>query len=380
MFVSRTAFVLLLAAGVYLPIAVSDDGGRPQARTARAAGQMGMMGMSQKEHVGKMLFFDTNLSSPAGQSCASCHHPMAGFADPNHSLPVSRGAVTTRFGGRNSPTAAYQALAPVFRIDASSEAVGGQFWDGRAADLVEQAKGPFLNPLEMNNPSVQSVVTKVSRSMYASMFRSVYGSNVFKKPDVAFQCIADAIAAYEKSVALNSSTSKYDQFLQGQAALTAQEQNGLALFTEAGCVSCHPTGNSASVGLFTTFRYHNLGLPKNTAFAQFFPQPDLGLANTTKRLTDKGKMKIPTLRNVAVTAPYGHNGVFTTLKSAVHFMNTRDVPGAWDAPEVNANLTNGIGDLKLSESQETDIVAFLNTLTDSSMGGGGMGGGGRHGR
>jgi len=364
----RTFFLILLA--LTLVLAVSAP--------AWAA-------MSNIEHLGKMLYMDTSLSEPAGQSCMSCHSPMAGFADPDSDLPVSRGAISDRFGNRNSPTAAYAAYSPAFGF-VGGRYVGGQFWDGRAADLVAQAQGPFLNPLEMNNPSAAAVVVKVQRSHYASMFTRVFGRNAFKDKQAAYVNIARAIAAYESSTMMNRFGSKYDAYLAGSTTLTAQEAQGLGLFTgKAGCSACHPAAGSRAV--LTDFTYHNLGLPKNWdnpfLYLPLSLNPagpdfiDLGLGPVVKSDAQNGKFKVPTLRNVAATPPYGHNGYFQTLEAVVAYYNTRDVAGAGrPAPEVAANLDTSVGDLGLTAAEVDAIVAFLHTLTDGGCGCGGMGGGG----
>ena len=116
--------------------------------------------LTAQEQLGKNIYFDAQLSEPAGQACASCHDTGAGFADPDRHLPVSEGVIPGRFGNRNSPSAAYATFFPPFTTKGGIR--GGQFWDGRAATLAEQAKGPLLNPLEMDNPDKASVVKKVA--------------------------------------------------------------------------------------------------------------------------------------------------------------------------------------------------------------------------
>ena len=144
-------------------------------------------GMTPMEDLGRHLYFDENLSTPPGMSCASCHQPDAGFADPDTDIPVSQGIVPTRFGNRNSPSAAYAAFSPVFYYDEDEELyIGGQFWDGRAATLADQAKGPFLNPLEMKNPNKKTVVRRVKKSDCASLFLDVYGPGAFEDIEAAY--------------------------------------------------------------------------------------------------------------------------------------------------------------------------------------------------
>ena len=140
--------------------------------------------LSPVEQLGKQLFFDTNLSTPAGQSCASCHAPEAGFSGPNSQVNlrtgVYPGAAAGRFGNRKPPTVAYASFSPKRTFQDDNETwVGGQFWDGRADDLIAQAKGPLLNPLEMNNASAEEVVNKVRKGGYQRLFEQVFGPRIF---------------------------------------------------------------------------------------------------------------------------------------------------------------------------------------------------------
>jgi len=335
------------------------------------------------EQLGKQIYFDTNLSEPAGQSCASCHTPAAGFADPDQNLPVSEGVIPGRFGSRNAPSSAYASFFPEFSY--TTEAVGGQFWDGRAANLTEQAKGPFLNPVEMNNPDEAAVIGKIAASNYAALFEQIYGAGSLQNVPTAYHQMAQAIAAFEASHEVNTFTSKFDAVQAGRANFTMQERRGQMLFNgRANCSQCHTDGGMMGGGsapvLFTDFRYHNLGLPKNTEFP-YSQNPgviDLGLGGVLGIARENGKFKTPHLRNIALTAPYMHNGLLKTLKDVVHFYNTRDIPGLWPAPEVPQNVnTTLLGNLGLSDAQENDIVAFMMTFTDGytppAGGGGGKG-------
>ncbi|MHB1324931.1 MAG: cytochrome-c peroxidase [Thermoleophilia bacterium] len=339
--------------------------------------QMNGTQLTMKQSLGKFLYFDKRLSTPDGQACASCHSPSAGFADPDHQYPTSQGVIMDRWGGRNSPSAAYAAFSPPFHYEAALGYVGGQFWDGRASTLADQAKGPFLNPLEMNNPSKLAVVQDVRTSSYAWLFRQVYGPNSFDNTDMAFDNIADAIAAYEGTSELNRFDSKYDRYLKGEAKLNSHERRGLELFNgKAGCSSCHPSqaGPGGQPPVFTDFTYDNLGVPKNWKNKYLYLPPslnpdgpgwiDYGLGKIVGDSSQDGKFKVPALRNVAVTKPYMHNGYFTSLRDVVNFYNTRDV-GSWPAPEVPANVNHTeTGNLGLSTMEVDNIVAFLNTLTD----------------
>lgn len=287
-----------------------------------------------------------------------------------------------RFGNRNAPTAAYTSLVPAFGVSNTGEFVGGLFVDGRAANLAEQARAPFLNPLEMANPDKASVIDEIRNSTYATLFEQVYGAGSLKDTDMAFDQVADALAAYQAGAELNPFSSKFDFFLAGQVQLTAQEMRGFFLFDGKGqCFACH------EVPLFTNHTYSNLGVPKNPD-NPFYGMPpvynpdgaafvDLGLGANPAVMSvfENGKFRVPTLRNVALTAPYMHNGVFQTLQQVIDFYNTRDVlpvcptdavePGCWPLPEVAANVdTQLMGNLGLTPGEVDDLVAFLNTLTD----------------
>ncbi|MHC1764794.1 MAG: cytochrome-c peroxidase [Verrucomicrobiia bacterium] len=357
------------------------------------------------EQLGKELFFDTNLSTPPGQSCAACHAPEVGFTGPDSALnemgSVYQGAVPHRFGNRKPPSAAYGGDSPVLYCDVDEGVwIGGMFWDGRATGwelgdpLAEQAMGPFLNPLEQNMPSAKQVCQKVAHSSYAALFEEVWGvGSLDPKKDVAltYERIARSIAAYERSTEVNPFSSKYDYYLAEQATLTAQEASGLALFNGRGmCSACHPSEptEDGKPPLFTDFTYDNLGLPKNldnpfySMGKKWNPDGaswiDPGLGGFLKAIAypeaqymaQWGKHKVPTLRNVdkrpypEFVKAFGHNGVFKSLEEIVQFYNTRDVE-EWPAPEVAENVnTDELGNLGLTADEEAAIVAFLKTLSD----------------
>jgi cytochrome c peroxidase len=356
---------------------------------ALLGGTAGAAPPTPQEQLGKYLFFDTNLSTPPGQSCAACHAPSVGYTGPDQAInkagAVYEGAVAGRFGNRKPPTAAYAGDSPILYCDVSKWA-GGMFWDGRATGwtlgdpLAEQALGPFLNPAEQNNASPQVVIDKVLASSYKDLFLAVCtGTDTASR----YECIGRAIAAYERSEEVSQFASKYDYWRKGQAKLTGQEQRGLELFNgKAKCANCHVAP------LFTDFTYDNLGIPRNV-LNPFYRMPynpdgenwvDTGLGEFLKAAgyaaavytAEWGKQKVPTLRNVDLrpakkfVKAYGHNGYFKSLEEIVHFYNTRDVPGAgWPAPEVAANVnTAEMGNLGLNQGEEKAIVAFLQTLSD----------------
>jgi len=336
--------------------------------------------LTNKQILGKKIFFDKNLSTPPSQACADCHIPETGFANPNSELPVSQGVHPDRFGNRNDLTVAYAGFSPEFHYDEEEGLyVGGQFWDGRAATLEEQAKAPFLNPLEMANPDEKTVVKKVRKSEYAGLFKEIYGSDAFDNTEKAYDFIAEALAEYERSSEVNQFNSKYDLYLAGKVGLTEQEKRGLELFEaedKGNCAACHPSqpGDDGNPPLFTDHTYDNLGVPKN-AENPFYYLPeefnsdgvdyvDLGLGGFLKKKEEMGKFKVPTLRNLALTSPYMHNGLFKTIRQVVVFYNTRDI-GPWPEPEYSENVnTDELGSLGLTEQEIDDIVAFLHTLTD----------------
>jgi cytochrome c peroxidase len=326
------------------------------------------------------LFHDRNLSTPPGQACVDCHSPEAGFGDVNPNLPVSQGVHKDRFGKRNDLTAAYASFSPEFHYDANENGyVGGYFWDGRAATLEEQAKGPFLNALEMANPNEEAVIEKIRRSDYADLFREVFGPDALRNTARAHNLAAEAIAAYERSSELNQFSSKYDFYLNKKVQLSEQEMRGLVLFEDknkGNCAACHPSrpGPDGSPPLFTDYTYDNLGIPKNPENPfyylpkQFNPDGvafvDQGLGAVVNKTEHNGKFKVPSLRNIARTSPYSHNGYFKTLRQIVVFYNTRDI-GPWPPPEVAANVNRDeLGNLGLTQQEVDDIATFLCALTD----------------
>jgi len=374
-------------------------------------------GLSALERLGKRIFEDKNLSRPAGVSCASCHDAATAFQGVNGSpVPaVARGSKPDSLGKRNTPTIMYSSFAPPFGfIDDKDEETGkvekvpagGQFLDGRASDLLAQFEGPLLDPLEMNAPSKRFAVDAIRDGSYAALARDVYGEKIFDDPDKAFEKLAQAVVAFESSERFHPFASKFDDYLRGKAQLTAQEQKGFELFKDpkkGNCIACH-VGKEASRNpqdwLFTDFTYDALGAPKNPAIAATASAPDLGLCKRPG--LDKfapagfdpnsvcGAFKVPTLRNVAVTGPWLHNGVFTKLRDVVAFYATRDTdPARWypkgekgkaekfdDLPaqyRENVNTEEVPYDRKagekprLSDKEIDAMTAFLETLTDRAQ-------------
>ncbi|SFV71791.1 Cytochrome c551 peroxidase [hydrothermal vent metagenome] len=326
--------------------------------------------LSTKALLGEAFFNDTSFSQNRTMSCATCHNPQQAFIDTrvNHlASAVSIGDDGTSIGDRNSPSIGYASFTPTFSQDGRIR--GGLFFDGRATDLTEQAKGPFLNPIEMNMPSEASVIARLQENQeYITAMQSFYGANIFNNTSNAYTALADAIATFERTSIFAPFDSDRDT-----NTLSASALRGKTLFRANNCVRCHDDRGSA---LFTDFTYSNLGIPINTAVRALNNHAtDLGLSENPaiNNRREEGNFKVPTLRNIAVTAPYMHNGVFATLKAVVHFYNTRDSGGinpetgqAWRSPEVARGLErNDIGNLGLTDREENDIVAFLESLTDA---------------
>ena len=241
--------------------------------------------LTDDEKLGKKIFFDKELSINKNQACAACHAPQVGFTGPDSIInvlgSVYEGSVPGRFGNRKPPAAAYAGDSPVLNNDTGTW-IGGMFWDGRATGqtlgdpLAEQAKGPFLNPMEQGLPDAACVVYRVVTSDYKDLYQQVWGKLNIQWPkkvcseavtlssgdqdkiNTAYNNIARSIAAYERSKEVSSFTSKYDDYLKGKKKLTPQEMRGLELFNgSAMCANCHVPP------LFTDFTYDNLGIPKN---------------------------------------------------------------------------------------------------------------------
>lgn len=275
-----------------------------------------------KIELGKQLYFDGRLSKNNAISCAFCHNPGTGFADSRQtSIGVGGG-----IGGRQSPTV-YNTAFNHF-----------QFWDGRARSLEEQAIGPIHNPVEMAETH-EHVVAKLGKIKgYQQQFRAVFGT------DVNLQGIAEAIAAYERTVL--STNSAFDRYVSGdQKAMDEAAVRGLALFKgKARCILCHNGAN------FTDNQFHNLGVPQVGPMKE-----DLGRFSVTRAEKDKGAFKTPTLRSITETSPYMHDGAFKTLEEVVEFMDQ----GGGNNP----NLSPLVKPLSLTAEEKADLVAFLKALT-----------------
>ncbi|MCH9698075.1 MAG: cytochrome-c peroxidase [Gammaproteobacteria bacterium] len=276
---------------------------------------------AQKVKLGQILFLDPRLSSTGTVSCNSCHNVMAGGED---NRPVAAG-VHGQVGGRSAPTVWNAAFSAV------------QFWDGRAPSLEEQAKGPVTNPIEMGMKNWNDVVKRLKAIPgYPELFSAAFsGDNPVTRDNAA-----KAIAAYERT--LITPNSPYDQYVKGdKSALSEQQVNGMKTFADVGCANCHSGPAFNGNGAFMKFPMHKNGMFE----AKYKLSDDPGRFEVTKQESDRSLFKVPTLRNIALTAPYFHNGSVKSLSSAVQVM---------------AKTQLGIS---LKQQQVKDIVAFLEGLT-----------------
>ena len=284
--------------------------------------------MSQeKVKLGQILYFDKRLSADNTVSCNTCHDVNKGGVD---GLATSKG-INGQFGGRNAPTVLNAAY------------LSAQFWDGRAPTLEEQAKGPLTNPIEMGMKDHDAVVAKIkSIKGYHNLFAKAFKG----KNSINIDNYAKAVAAYERT--LITPNSPYDLYQKGnKKALSALQVKGLQKFQSVGCVACHSgsafAGPSLPMGqgFFMKFpTFPGTSYDKKYGFSK-----DLGRYEETKQDSDKNMWRVPTLRNIALTAPYFHNGKVKTLDEAVKVMAKT---------QLNRDLT---------ENDVKEIVAFLNSLT-----------------
>ena len=273
--------------------------------------------------LGRLLYFDKRLSKDDTVSCGTCHDPAHGWAEPRK---TSRG-VGGKVGTRNAPTVVNRLV--------SKE----QFWDGRGADLEDQATGPIVNPVAMVMPSHAAVVRKIGAiAGYPPLFAAAFGT-----PEVTIRRVGQAIASFERTVV--SGASPFDRQQAGDTtAMSAAAVRGMAVFNGKGnCVTCHAGFN------FSDESYHNLGVGM-TAHA-----PDQGRAKVSNVRTDRGAFKTPTLRNVAETAPYMHDGSEATLADVIAYYDRGGNP--------NPYLSKEIRPLALTDGEKADLLAFLDALT-----------------
>lgn len=392
----RTAF---LVTTTYL-LAACGGGGSPATSPA----------FETKEVLGEKLFFDKNLSFNRTQACSTCHTLERAFIDDRLDSNGQIGAVSlgddsTSLGDRNAPTAAYAKFSPDFHFGTKQRFnsqqpdykgfLGGQFLDGREPDLKGQAGGPPVNPIEMGMPDKASVVERIKENPdYVESFKHLYGETIFDVPEAAYAAMAESIGIFEKTDEFSPFDSKYDRSL-----LPANDPNrfvysplskaalGKALFFSqqfTNCATCHQLHpNSHRKETFSSYEYHNIGVPANEAVRLINSTPagfvDNGLLDNAA-VTDaaeRGKFKTATLRNVAVTEPYMRNGVFRDLRTVIefydHFLTNSDhtinpeTGAPWKEPEVpeTVNLLELQDGRKLSGNEVEAMVCFLRTLTDA---------------
>lgn len=280
----------------------------------------------KKAELGKLLFFDKRLSSDSTVSCGTCHVPGDAFTQ---NLPISVG-IHGQKGNRNSPTVINSAYQTHY------------FWDGRASSLEDQVKGPIANPKEMTLESTakdayrecQQCVRKITG--YRTMFKELFGND-----ECSIEDISKAIATFERTVI--SGNSPYDQYIAGNKEAMSKEQIfGLQVFKKVGCNNCHAGPN------FTDGRFLNIGIGMDR------PNPDLGRYEITKKESDKGAFKIPTLRDVAQTFPYMHDGSLKTLEEVIDYYDRGGTP--------NRHLSPLLKPLHLTVEEKKALISFLNAL------------------
>jgi cytochrome c peroxidase len=390
----RSARVAIAALAVSLCAGCGGGGGGTPAASAPDP----EASLTRLELIGTRIFFDTTLSNPAGQSCGGCHDPAAAFAGNFGSVQgVPFAADGTTLGLRNTPTAMYASFTPAFAVvtvNGHLVASGGQFLDGRAATLEDQARMPFFAAGEMNLVDAAQLGERLARAPYALLMAREFGLDVFSNPQTALDSAVRAIAAFERTADFAPFSSKFDNSRYGAATLTELEKEGLALFDDpmkGNCSHCHAFKANAlrpSELLFTDFSYHNLGVPRNMRVpsngdAAFF---DLGLCGPRRAaLEDEtlcGAFKVSTLRNVNRKRAFMHNGFFTSLRDVVAFYATRDsTPTRWyvygtQFDDMPARFRGNVDlalvpfqpaaamPLRLDEHEIDAITAFLRTLDD----------------
>lgn len=345
----------------------------------------------QLANLGRALFFDVNISANRNQSCASCHDPAKAFSDSRDngvSGAVSLGGDGVSLGDRNAPSTTYAFLIPDFQQDDQNQFFGGYFHDGRATTMVEQAGQPFVNQIEMALADHAAVVQRVRENpAYVATFEQLYGDSIFDDSAGAMAAISESIVAFERTEQFATFDSRYDRFLRGEYQLSEEEELGRLLFFSSltNCVTCHTLNSreSSARETFTDHHYYNIGVPVNSTVRQMNglgeTHRDLGLLENpaVDDPAQAGKYRVPSLRNVAVTGPYMHNGVFQELGTAIFFygkftLSNRqsqvnpETGELWGPPEVTETVEVEL----LSQGQPITrdraelLATFLRTLTD----------------
>lgn len=324
---------------------------------------------AEKVRLGNILFNDKRFSSTGEVSCATCHDPAKAFTD--GPLTVSEG-INKLTGTRNAPTVVNAAFFT------------SQFWDGRRPSLEEQSGDPFLNPVEMNLPSHDPILKIVREDLgYQAMFEEAFGVT---PAGISMDHVKKAIASFERTIVSGNSPFDRWRFAREEDAISEEAKRGFDIFMAQGrCVSCHTI--SETHALFTDNKFHNLGVgfsriarDSERVVGEFLRVAktdqavdeavlgdakisEIGRFAVSRELQDIGQFKTSTLRNVAATAPYMHDGSLRTLREVVQFYNTTISPHEDQRQDPNPFQSGGIKPLNLTETQIDDLVAFLETLT-----------------
>jgi cytochrome c peroxidase len=362
----KTAFLLLLSAAL-LTMSLALTG--PSEALSSSAEEESKQ-MSGVPDIGKHIFFDRKLSEPVGVSCASCHDPRHAFADPR---PVSPGAVAGTVGTRNAPSLMYAAfIRPIITVsvvsasgEVSMAQEGGLFHDGRARDLLEQVRQPFFTKHEMNLPSQAELAKRLRTASYADALRAKAGDEVWGDDQKLNQFAFRALVEFLREPLFRPFDARIDDFLAGnEQALNAAEKRGLDVFRNAGkCADCHLLEAELwGKPLLSDFGYDNIGAPSSGV-------ADAGLGGISKKPEEMGQFRAPTLRNIALTAPYFHNGSVATLREVMEFYNKRDVePQRWGKTDYPGTVNReDMGDLKLTDQQISDLTALMDAFTDRTL-------------
>lgn len=320
--------------------------------------------------MGRLIFMDPSLSNPAGQSCASCHQPAAAFADPR---PVSPGAVPGRFGRRNTPSLMYAALIPNLEqedlLEDSGEQIwvwqGGLFQDGSARTLYEQVQRPFFDPAEMNAGTPQELAGKFRQAPYAGRLKDSLAEGEWADDAKVTHQAYRALVEFLKEPMFRPFDARIDEYLEGNTdALNEQEKRGLEIYqNKAKCADCHLLHATAwPKPLLSDYGYDNLGVPSRGP-------KDPGLGGHTGVGDEMGQFRAPSLRNIALTAPYFHNGTAATLAEVIRFYNKRDIePAQWGGTDYPSTMNrDDLGNLGLTETEEADLTALMDAFTDRTL-------------
>ena len=367
--------------------------------------------VAEMTELGRRMFFDPQLSASGKLACATCHDPAFGYGPPNDRSTQLGGSDLSSVGLRAAPPLRYLQTLPPFAEHHFDEAVdesvdqgptGGHGWDGRADTTHDQARMPLTSKLEMANPDIDGVVSKVARGALAERFRAVFGDDVFSDSVRGSTAVLLCLEVFQQSPRdFYPYSSRYDGYLRRQIELGPSEKRGLALFEDpkkGNCANCHPSRiRHDGFPSFTDFGFVALGVPRNRAIpanadAGFY---DLGLCGPVRTDLSRhkeycGLFRAPSLRNVALRRAFFHNGVFHRLDQVVQFYAERDTnPGRWyakpggrvdpfdDLPpayRANVNREPPFGGQPgaapaLGKNEVRDIIAFLKTLTDADLAG-----------